>query len=472
MGVFDRRIPSYEYAALVSDALAAAALLHDVGHTPFSHILEEPLRGVLAEYLAIPRDRRPHEVCGLEIATRVLRDVSRDRAALPPYWEEFRTLTLGILDPSSPNGSWASALHGLLSSQVDIDRMDYLRRDTSVTGSEYGRINVARIIDSLELYVGQGEEVTILPGARARPAIERLWSEREQAYRWIYMHPRVVAQDFCLADAVRLLLRLRGETTTLPPDEQRPGIRTYGDFFTFIAPQINYVTDTPLNEVEDDSLSPEGLSLFDDAAVISWAKTAYRLLERIPPQSLPDGAVRLMTRLRGFLFRSKPFRPVWKNFEGYEDMARRVISSSAFADGVRSATAHAPAEAAFYLDTCQHHPTRIFTDLLQKACQTGQALGLADRLDRSTTGRHWAVVSYPFDVLDLDAYFLMDEETRPFSAASPLTRALAESTSIVSTVFILVDSETAPNLEQVRTELVNELSAYLPSLLVGPLSTD
>lgn len=441
---------------LVGDALAAAALLHDVGHTPFSHTLEEPLRPVLSPYLPEHRnDVALHEQLGLVIAERLLDDIG-SRSNRAENWREFSSLTLRILRASTSSGTWASALHGLIASQVDVDRMDYLQRDTRGTGTEYGRINYQRILDSLELQV-RGGSVTVLPGARARPAVERLLSEREQAYRWIYLHPRVLTQEFCLARAVELLVQLGTDDTQLPPDAHAP---TLGALFRGVEPDFNYVRSTG----SSDELEQQTLSLFDDATIYEWLKASFRLLARLPEGILPAVAREALACIRAVLFRDKPMRAVWKNYEGYQETAAAVVLSEEFrkhllAEEARRTNRRGAAK--LLLTEARTDPTRSFTRLLRAA-----TVWTADPLDQylarsATDGTTWFVISRKYRAVQSDSYLLVDDEARSFNATSPLIQALDDFDQVISNVFIVVDNHRDRATASLRATLVTLLQPYL-----------
>ena len=107
------------------EAVRAAILLHDIGHGPFSHVLENTIiSGV------------NHE----EISLLIMQKMN----------EDFRgqlTLAIKIFKNEYPK----QFLHQLLSSQLDVDRLDYLRRDSFFTGVTEGNIGSARIIDMLSV---------------------------------------------------------------------------------------------------------------------------------------------------------------------------------------------------------------------------------------------------------------------------------------------------------------------------------
>ena len=103
-----------------AEALKAAILLHDVGHGPFSHVLEHTLISGIS-----------HE----QISLMMMEEMNREM-------QGRLTLAIKIFKDDYPK----RFLHQLISSQLDMDRLDYLRRDSFFTGVTEGNIGSARII--------------------------------------------------------------------------------------------------------------------------------------------------------------------------------------------------------------------------------------------------------------------------------------------------------------------------------------
>ena len=185
--------------------LGAVGLLHDVGHPPFSHVLEpfyaRHLTSIFTDSTAAAFDEYAraatgpvqfHEWAGLRIFDGI---PDAAFAALP------RTLIRHILADRSGTG-WAYCLHSLIDGQFDVDRLDYLLRDAANAGTEYGAIDTTRLLQSLELHRPGPDDWRIGLGARAVSSFETLLIQRAQHYRWVVHHHLVVAADAAIARAV------------------------------------------------------------------------------------------------------------------------------------------------------------------------------------------------------------------------------------------------------------------------------
>src|SRR6266581_5492228 len=129
--VLDRLGEKHEIGADDRTAARAAALLHDVGHGSFSHVMEKVL-GFHHESWTVKVVLSDDTEIG-QLLAAYAPDLARDVAAIIE----------GRFQPA--------ALGQLVSSQLDVDRMDYLLRDSLMTGAKYGIYDLEWIIKSIEI---------------------------------------------------------------------------------------------------------------------------------------------------------------------------------------------------------------------------------------------------------------------------------------------------------------------------------
>lgn len=159
-------------------AALAAALLHDVGHGAFSHTLEHELI------------RNFHH----EAMSRVLlvRLNERVNGALDQ--------AIAIFDGTYER-PW---MHQLVSSQLDMDRLDYLRRDAFYTGVAEGEVGVQRLIKTLRVHpLAGGPESRLTVEGKGIYAAENFLISRRLMYWQVYLHKTVLAGDRVLHAALR-----------------------------------------------------------------------------------------------------------------------------------------------------------------------------------------------------------------------------------------------------------------------------
>ena len=158
-----------------------AALLHDVGHAPFSHLFE-PL---LVKYL----NRNHEDMSSWIIANSGLTDAIRAQGFEP---DEISGLAVGRLaKPDKP------FLRQIISSSFDVDKMDFVVRDSYHTGAGYGSVDVFRLIYTMDVLDGNlAMDITALP------TLESLIIARLESFRAIYFHRACRAVQMMLLKAL------------------------------------------------------------------------------------------------------------------------------------------------------------------------------------------------------------------------------------------------------------------------------
>jgi HD superfamily phosphohydrolase len=200
-----------------------AILLHDVGHGPFSHALENNLI-----------ENLDHESVSLQIMQLLNQELDG----------ELNT-AIAIFTNLYPK----KFLHQLVSGQLDVDRMDYLNRDSFYTGVSEGVIGYDRIIHMLTVHNGE-----LMVQEKGIYSIEKFLVARRLMYWQVYLHKTVISAEGML---VKIIQRAR--------ERIRSGDKLYSgseslDFFLSHSPQ-------------DPSEWLEAFSLMDDNDVLSALKS-------------------------------------------------------------------------------------------------------------------------------------------------------------------------------------------------------
>jgi HD superfamily phosphohydrolase len=190
--ILDQLSDRYQISSQDHAAARAAALLHDVGHGPFSHAMESVL-GVHHEKLTMQ--------AVLSEQTELWRALSSCSAELP---ERVASIIEGTFKPA--------ALAQLVSSQLDVDRMDYLLRDSLMTGAKYGLFDLEWIINALQIDE-QGDRIYV--AARGIYAVEEYLQARYYMFRQVYFHRTLRSAEAVLRSALRRALELMGETESV-----------------------------------------------------------------------------------------------------------------------------------------------------------------------------------------------------------------------------------------------------------------
>lgn len=165
------RLKGHEITGAEAEAVTSAILLHDIGHAPFSHVLENTLVEISHEdiSLLLMNQLNEHFAGKLDLAIQIFTN---------QYKKHF--------------------LHQLVSSQLDMDRLDYLNRDSFFTGVVEGTIGVERIIKMLNVWQDQ-----LVVDEKGIYSIEKFLISRRLMYWQVYLHKTVVSAENLLINVLK-----------------------------------------------------------------------------------------------------------------------------------------------------------------------------------------------------------------------------------------------------------------------------
>lgn len=220
-------------------ASLVAILLHDIGHGPYSHTLEKSL------------------VCGLhheDISLLLMQQLNNEfRGAL--------TTAIAVFTDQYPK----RFLHRLVSSQLDMDRLDYLKRDSFFTGVSEGVINSDRIIKMLDVVDNE-----LVVEAKGIYSIEKFIVARRLMYWQVYLHKTVLSAENMLVHILQRAKMLAREGVKL---------------FSTSALSVFLQSEIGKNEFENDESIPGLFAKIDDFDVFTsikeWANADDKVLSAL-----------------------------------------------------------------------------------------------------------------------------------------------------------------------------------------------
>jgi len=178
------RLVGNEITNLEADGALASILLHDIGHGPFSHTMEHSLVSGI-----------DHE----EISLIMMREINIEM-------DGKLDIALKIFTNTYPK----KFLHQLVAGQLDMDRMDYLSRDSFFSGVSEGIIGSARIIKMLNIHNDQ-----LVVEAKGIYSIEKFLVARRLMYWQVYLHKTAVAAERMLMNILKRAKELAGNNVEL-----------------------------------------------------------------------------------------------------------------------------------------------------------------------------------------------------------------------------------------------------------------
>jgi len=239
-----------------AEGLYIAILLHDIGHGPFSHAMEHSIVEGIS-----------HE----EISLRFMQELNK-------VFNGKLETAIAMFQGTYPR----KFMHQLISSQLDMDRADYLKRDSFYTGVAEGNINSERLISMLNV---RNDELVV--EEKGLYSVEKFLIARRLMYWQVYLHKTSVAAE-------QILIRLLKRAKELVQQGQKLTMSTALAFFV-------------KNKISKDNFSQEVLEMFarlDDTDIISamkeWQFYPDAVLSKLSKMLLNRDLPKIKVRLNDF----------------------------------------------------------------------------------------------------------------------------------------------------------------------------
>ena len=239
-----------------AEGLYIAILLHDIGHGPFSHAMEHSIVEGIS-----------HE----EISLRFMQELNK-------VFNGKLETAIAMFQGTYPR----KFMHQLISSQLDMDRSDYLKRDSFYTGVAEGNINSERLISMLNV---RNDELVV--EEKGLYSVEKFLIARRLMYWQVYLHKTSVAAE-------QILIRLLNRAKELVQQGQELTMSTALAFFV-------------KNKISKDNFSQEVLEMFarlDDTDIISamkeWQFHPDAVLSKLSKMLLNRDLLKIKVRLNDF----------------------------------------------------------------------------------------------------------------------------------------------------------------------------
>ena len=249
--------------------LRLAALLHDIGHYPYSHMMESVDKVQLTEKWLEGKilddsqvEYPPHEEIGRLIVT-----TQPDLIEAIGSKERAET----VADLFTRTETTGSQFSKLVHSSLDLDRLDYLLRDSYATGVPYGRIDIHYLLNMLR--VSPSGRVGFLE--KALPAVEHFLLARFFMHRAVYYHKTTYGFEEVCRQLFRRLRGRGGENYGIPVDRKR-----IEEWVT--KPELNTFTDSFVDKVIQEAAVKDGDKVIQALARSLQTRTPPKLLKEVP----------------------------------------------------------------------------------------------------------------------------------------------------------------------------------------------
>lgn len=243
-----RFIPTKDVIDNLNFSFEMAALLHDVGHSPFSHTLEDYFKFIYTKNVNGGIDQKkilqvfleriknlitdtqeenfdtfsanvkvaqaaPHEIISciviLDCFKQILDNLAANRGLKIEYCFLTRCILGALYTENSPTNDYKNCIIKLLNSSIDVDKLDYISRDSQVSGFDNMMVDNMRLLNSLVLALFEDRDgsckLCLAFKKMATGVIQNVVISRNSLYTWIYSHHKVKYESHLIHEAIRLI---------------------------------------------------------------------------------------------------------------------------------------------------------------------------------------------------------------------------------------------------------------------------
>lgn len=328
------------YYILMFQAIRCAALLHDIGHPPFSHVTEDALLRVMQYvqetnnhtsrmdyFLSILKDYYNektqklilHEEIGNTITNRLLETVageySANESTIKLFYLYVHQLAIRILkeQAKSDGDPFYKSIHSIISGPIDCDRLDYVTRDLVSCGFKKGQVEYDRLLSSMKLFIEKNEYL-FLPSVRVLSTIEDFFEKYVYLYKYAIFHHRVIKTDHLLRD---IIYKLSIKYLENPAEENTHS--------SFALPLDISGLWKPIKDVHSDKKYFNLLTQWDDA----WLLTVLR---QIFYGEYQESTEIIAKQLEEFLSNKKYFHSLIKRMDDFSIIDEEIIKNLNISD--------------------------------------------------------------------------------------------------------------------------------------------